>query len=298
MGFKRKHGAFKGIGREYTLYRYGSPTAGAVYVPGRDLPKQARNKDAREHMIGEAKRLLASGTSSPFEFEGVCRHGIRSGLCLDGFNWQISDDVAAFAVTEALRRMGARRPSWEEGQPEATTAVECCAWCGRELEIGSGRKDRFCDSVCARSYFTHRTDREGRKASAMHKAAKRIIYREPRKVGDHATTIPDRNCESYGKLFHPVAEHIRTCSVDCRGAHAKEVVKVMTCLCCGTSFPASRAKRSPFCSESCSTMQRQFAKGYLPKRITPLAFDHFITVPVALRPAWLTPARFDELLAA
>lgn len=37
----------------------------------------------------------------------------------------------------------------------------------------------------------------------------------------------------------------------------------------------------------------------LPASVNRATFDHFITMPInAARPAWLTPERFDELVAA
>jgi hypothetical protein len=41
------------------------------------------------------------------------------------------------------------------------------------------------------------------------------------------------------------------------------------------------------------------ANGWTPKVLSTRAFDHYLTMPInASRPAWLTPERFDEMVAA
>lgn len=314
----------KGYFAGWRDYRYGDgKPSSRVYVPGK-TPKQARNKQARDHMVNEAKLILAEGKASAFEYEGACRHGIRSGLCLDGADWGTADDVAAYAVGEALKRLGARRPTWEEGQPEATISDGCCAWCGTEVEQHGRREDRFCSSVCAESYWRNREDQEGHKLSIMHRRAKRIIVREqqperpckccgkPFRPHDPADpskfcsmscakiTIPDRACGCCEKVFHPATRKVRFCSKECWLEQNRQEAIERECITCGKRFLATKLKRTGFCGDSCATMQRNLKSGKsVPKQLTAVAFDFFIAVPVnESRPAWLTPERFDELLAA
>ncbi len=314
----------KGYFAGWRDYRHGVASSGNVYVPGKAMPKQARNKQSREHMVAEAKRILSEAVASPFEFEGACRHGIRSGLCLDGADWHTADDVAAYAVGEALHRLGARRPSWEEGQPEATISDGCCAWCGIEVEQTGRREDRFCSAMCAKAYWRNREDQDGTKMSIMHRRAKRIIVRErqperpcrccgkpfrphdPSQPSEFCSmscaklSIPDRACGCCGKVFHPATRNVKFCSRECWLEQNRAETTDRECITCGKRFQATKLKRTGFCSESCATMHRSMKNGrYVPKQVTVVSFDFFITMPInASRPAWLTPERFDEMVAA
>jgi hypothetical protein len=274
-------------------------------------------------MVGEAKRILGEAKASPFEFEGTCRHGIRSGLCLEGTDWQTADDVAAYAVGEALQRLGARRPSWAEGQPEATISDGCCAWCGVEVEQTGRREDRFCSSMCAQSYWRNREDMDGNRMSIMHRRAKRIIVREQQKerpckccstlfrphdptqpsefcsMSCAKMTIPDRACGCCGKVFHPATREVKFCSRECWLEQSRQDSRDMECITCGKTFRATALKRTAFCGESCATMHRNLKSGrYVPKRLSVVSFDHFVTTPVNTLPKWLTPQQFDEMIAA
>jgi hypothetical protein len=303
-------------------YRYGDQRSGRkVHDPSKAYGRLLSGQK-REHVIEALRVILADWKASPFEHEAACRHGLRAGFCIEGERWAVSDHEAAALVDEALRRNRAARPTWEQGQREHTIPVECCQWCGGEIDQTGLRQDRYCSAMCAKSAYIHREAETTKAASLSHRQALRIIVREqqplkackccgvqfrpsdPTRPSDFCslacakTTIPDRECEVCGKTFHPATRHVMTCSIECRSAKARRPVKLLTCLTCGDDFPASQTKRSPFCSESCSTMHRQFAKGYVPKRLTPLAFDHFVTVPVnASLPAWMTPVRFDQLVA-
>ena len=107
--------------------------------------------------VAEVIRLAhAEGaTSSLFGLEGPLRHGIRSDLCLQGWRWAVADATAKDVVDDALRRVGAVRPRWKEGQPEWTDAGVIrdtrlrCAQCDAPLEIG---QKAFCSRRCADSH--------------------------------------------------------------------------------------------------------------------------------------------------
>jgi hypothetical protein len=90
--------------------------------------------------------------ASLLNFEGPCRHALRSRLCLEGWKWADADAVANDIVQTALIRVGAERPSWEEGQPEysqtgAGALIErtFCVRCHAPLE---GHQRKFCSSLC------------------------------------------------------------------------------------------------------------------------------------------------------
>lgn len=118
--------------------------------------------EGRRHaaIIADVVHILDCGRLSKFEFEAACRNGLRSGFCLEGRTWTFADAYAAAIVAEALHRIGATRPSWQEGQPEGN-AVERhhCARCARPIpEDREGR--RFCSKLCATVAWTLRTHRD------------------------------------------------------------------------------------------------------------------------------------------
>ncbi|OWK20076.1 hypothetical protein AJ88_33085 [Mesorhizobium amorphae CCBAU 01583] len=51
--------------------------------------------DKRKHVVNQMMDVMADWRLSPFEFEGSCRAGLRSALCLAGHSWQRADDEAA-----------------------------------------------------------------------------------------------------------------------------------------------------------------------------------------------------------
>lgn len=83
--------------------------------------------------------------------------GIRSGLILQGgWRWRDADAAARDVVRSALRRIGARRPSWQQGQPEFTQFAVLyertrCVRCGWKLPEGHRR---FCSRRCSGAHFT------------------------------------------------------------------------------------------------------------------------------------------------
>ena len=101
----------------------------------------------------------AGATGSLFGLEGALRHAIRSELCLNGWRWPDADATARDLMDAAFRAVSARRPTWNEGQPEWTveagTLIERtrCARCGSPLPEGH---HKFCSSLCARAHQNYR----------------------------------------------------------------------------------------------------------------------------------------------
>lgn len=132
-----------------------------------------RAKEARRGRLGPARfdafvselagvmRLAfdAGTTGSLFGLEGALRHAIRSELCLYGWRWHDADAMARDLMDGAFWAVRARRPTWNEGQPEWTveagTLIERtrCARCGAPLPEGH---HKFCSSLCARAHQNYR----------------------------------------------------------------------------------------------------------------------------------------------
>src|SRR5690606_13725697 len=84
-------------------------------------PKAKRRKltrDRQRHLVESAAFILRLGEPTYFAFEGACRHEFRAKLCLEGWGWQEADDAIAEVMTRALNQIGAKRPTWLQGQPE------------------------------------------------------------------------------------------------------------------------------------------------------------------------------------
>lgn len=94
--------------------------------------------------------------ASLFAFEAPFRHAIRSGLTLQGWKWAAADEMAATLVADALRKAGAKRPSWNEGQREWTieggALIERtrCVRCGNPLPE---ERHKFCSDLCKAGHY-------------------------------------------------------------------------------------------------------------------------------------------------
>jgi hypothetical protein len=146
---------------------------------------------------------------TPFAVEGPCRTGIRARLCLDGWRWRDADAEAAAIVQAALNLIGAKRPTWAQGQPEFTQdgyaplTRERCARCAKPLPEGHLK---YCGPVCAqaaRNDWKHKQDKE-----AVYAAAK--AYRAA-----WSKRQPERTCPICGKAFQPKHKNSKVCSKSC-----------------------------------------------------------------------------------
>src|SRR5690606_21909300 len=153
--------------------------------------------EQREHVERRVIQILREGQSSPFEHEGTVRHGLRSSLCLTGVGWNTADREAANIVGAALSAIGAKRPSFEEGQRQYSTPLENCQWCGLELEKThhAGRRVApYCDEICAGLALRNRDFSERVKSNLAYAAAVSVAAR---------ARVPKRDCEQCGKSFRP-----------------------------------------------------------------------------------------------
>lgn len=98
----------------------------------------------------EAGRIVVA-----FNLEGPLRRAIRGSLCREGWGWEAAEAAAKHIVDAGLRRLGAERPSWNEGQQEWTinagTLIERtrCVNCGNHLPEGH---TKFCGGLCAGAF--------------------------------------------------------------------------------------------------------------------------------------------------
>lgn len=316
-----KHGLRAG----YTKYRYGGTK------PKRPLP--ILSADQFDSAVRRIAELLGQWQLSPFQFEASCRHAIRSSLCLKGHSWVRSDAEAERVVNASLGQLRAVRPTHDQGQPQYTVSTDYCLQCHSPMEpedIARGR--RFCSSECARMMLVQRSyettlkeDRIGMQAyDVVRRArmpAKKCMECEaefhPRPDNDGQRycsklcadkaliSIPEHECDHCGAAFrskqwmHRETRNFgRFCSAVCFHANRQNIKIAKVCDWCGDEFNA-KATIARFCSSKCQCTAERYSKGTRPKRLAPHVFDHFFTMPInGSRPAWLTPERFDELVAA
>lgn len=122
----------------------------------RDAARQRLSKDRAENIIGNLCAMTRHAMQTgriliPLAYEALFRRVIRSELCLQGWRWQSADETACDLITITLSMLQAKRPTWNEGQPEWTiergTLIERtrCATCHKPLPE---HHTKFCGKGC------------------------------------------------------------------------------------------------------------------------------------------------------
>lgn len=235
----RKHGMCSG----WNEYRYGSkkkPTLAPVL-----------SKAERKTVINDIMDTLRDWRKTPFENEGPVRAGIRSAMCLQGHSWPQADLDAEKILSSAFRFMGAKRPTWEEGQPNYTVPAENCRWCAMpvpdELMTG-GNHSHYCSDVCARSALDQRAFEERRTANKAYANAHLTIQRMKHDV---------KACRQCATLFRPIEDSGEFCSRQCATTNAR-TLHDRSCKACGETFRPRNSARV-YCSFECSGVGRRKA---------------------------------------
>lgn len=271
-----RHGMFSG----WNEYRYGSSRPATLGGPRREKPIFSVGK--RKHLLGKLMDEMRDWRSSPFELEGTLIHAIRSELCLRGHSWPLSSETSEGLVRQALRLLGAKRPSWDEGQPEATSSPDRCIWCAGPIEAvqGTGQLSniRFCSVVCARSAFESKDFSRRAEQDKAYSIAARIIRQSRTKT---------RLCKECGAPFQPLNDKSKQecCSQACaakrrsRRKPPHSVIPggaVVCCAFCGNDFIA-RARNAVHCSNACRLAGKRESKGVKPRSLQPHVFDRHFT---------------------
>jgi hypothetical protein len=245
-------------------------------------PRQIIKGARRQHVINRVMDILRDWRFSHFEHEGACYAGLRSTLCLEGHRWILADMEGYALVGEALRLMGAKRPTWLQGQPEYTARDGNCFWCNGEMPAEvteGGRNDRFCSTICAHLFIEGRAINEERKGDVIDAAARAVINRTKRKpqtcqcckqqyvpfgqkndqrfcskrCADDARRIyQKRACEACGSSFTPLSAEHRFCSREC----VASIERTACCIFCKTDF-MTRSPKALYCSWPCTVNARR-----------------------------------------
>jgi hypothetical protein len=126
----------------------------------RDAMKGTLGKDRHGGLVDHLARIVraefeAGNIGSKLGLEGPMGHAVRGNLCLQGWRWHDANTAAHNLMTLVQLRIGATRPSWNEGQPEWTieagTLIERtdCANCRKPLPEES---TKFCSYLCAQAH--------------------------------------------------------------------------------------------------------------------------------------------------
>ncbi len=268
--------------------------------------RQVIKGEHRKHVISAVVDTLRDWRLSPFEYEASCHQGLRASLCASGTRWTVADLEAATIVAEGLRIIGAKRPTWEQGQREYVEPRENCAWCRNalpeDLQLG-GFHTRFCSEHCARAALAQR-DFETRSSAdrsygAVYEAIRRLRT-EPRECREcrklfrpkvdsqvlcsttcravSATVVPARACAQCGITFKPFVSQNsgrgRFCSVACKATFQTQQRIERKCEFCYQPFIAASSV-AKFCSKACTMTSHRIKNGGLAKVLKPHVFDHY-----------------------
>ena len=111
-------------------------------------------------------------------------------------------------VGEALQKLGAKWPTWAQGQPEWTeegvrVVRPFCARCGTPIPMERILRSlafpaKYCDITCTTAaQSAMRRRREGEGGKARHAAEVAATWRKAKDA------MPQKPCEYCGDLFHP-----------------------------------------------------------------------------------------------
>jgi hypothetical protein len=128
-----------------------------------DRRKRRGDKAARRERVRQIADVLRDAEPTPFAMQAACTHAIRAKLCLEGWPFDVAHEEADKLVKAALDLVGAKRPSWEMGQPDYAhpdlRTRTRCAWCARPLPEGHRL---WCSTTCgdAARHAHYRRDKD------------------------------------------------------------------------------------------------------------------------------------------
>lgn len=220
-----------------------SVTLPTINSLARPRQKPILRGEKRQHLINQVIDAMRRSKPSLFAKEGRVRHGLRQWLCLDGYAWARADHEAEAVTGEALRLLGATRPSPDEAHWQHTISPDYCLWCQGSIEDENrSRGQRFCSIDCARLALTYRQQERHRAADAVAQSAYIMIRRKE---------SPPRPCKSCGKPFQSASEKVVYCSAKCVRAAKGDLIGERRCLQCDAPFaPSGRKVRC--CSQACA----------------------------------------------
>lgn len=146
----------------------------------RDARQGKLSKDRASGLVDGLAALVraeyeAGHIGDKLGLEGPLRHALRGDLCLQGWRWNDANAAAKNLTDIVQLRVGATRPSWNEGQPEWTIKAGAliertfCAHCRKPLPEGT---HKFCSYLCGQA---HHSKIKTRKASSEAQATREVV---------------------------------------------------------------------------------------------------------------------------
>lgn len=248
------------------------------------------NKELRSELVSRVVVILKGGWPTVFALEGACRHSVRSYLCTEGWGWHEADRNADDIVSNALNRLGAKRPSWSQGQPEYRGEefhgnVRRCAN-PKCRSILHEEQKRYCSDHC-RTFVNHTRWIE---QNREYDAARKAVWQAKRKAADPEAALARRR-ERYRREQEnrPVAECIRCgaiyrstptqkyCSRRCYQDSKPPQQKERACVVCfGRFYVRWQSEPQQTCSRKCG----QLLAKYGPSK--PASSNNFKCEPVSV----------------
>lgn len=221
-----------------------------IALSRRAAPARALPSEQHETLTSIAVGLMEL-MESPWNGEGPLRAGFRSRLCLQGWAWQDADNAADTVVQSALRRLDcAKRPTWEEAQPQPDQHVERtrCLVCGEKLGPDPTNQRKYCSNACSLTASRRRSESDMARLSMAEYLA-RVAARRA------AVLAVEVSCAHCGNLFRPAHKVFtrRFCSKPCADAGKMRVLPLLEparCASCNESFQP-RERSSKYCSSAC-----------------------------------------------
>nr|WP_313709125.1 hypothetical protein [Brucella intermedia] len=216
-------------------------------IAAREKPRKLHD-DLRTRLLETVIVILKEGRPTLFALEGTCRHHVRAFLCVEGWGWEEADIASADIVLTALNRIGAKRPSWADGQPEYRghgfhgNMRRCINQkCHAPLEEN---QKLYCSDHC-RHYVNVSRWMERNKEHAL---AQKVINRAKRKAADpEAFKAKQREYQRRQDEKRPVRE----------------------CVLCSKPFKANKTQR--YCSDACKYKRNEADK----ERACVVCFNRF-----------------------
>lgn len=137
------------------------PIAVSHHEDRRPAPQRQAGRGLRRRLVSVVTILLQAGDPpTPFAREGVLIAVVRAVIILrGGWTWRAADIASREVMHDALRAIGAKRPTWAEAstalyaQSDAISLVERtrCRRCGWRIPP---ENRTFCSHRCAMAYHS------------------------------------------------------------------------------------------------------------------------------------------------